>query len=195
MPSSAASAARPLSRAPRPTASAPATLSPPRTPSIGSRLPCGSRAADALGAHAADEAAERGGARHARHQRLGRMRVEPFVEQRPIGRDRNRANHGGVEVEEHRRHRRVPAETDPLDDEQRRVASEKDGHHATRAEPVEQPARHPRGGDRQHRGTAHEIRQALDWKQRQDEPIANRIAGHLLRNQRCGSRRSGDVGP
>ena len=50
----------------------------------------GQQRGHALGAHASHEAAEGRGRGHPRQERLGRVGIEPLVEQRPEGRDRDR---------------------------------------------------------------------------------------------------------
>jgi hypothetical protein len=155
----------------------------------------GQEGRDTLGAHATDEAAERSSRGHTRHQRLRRMRVEAFVEQRPERGDRNPAQHTGVQVEEHCRGARLWTEKHPLDQEQCRVRPDEDGSYARRPTLREQPSRHLRCGDGKHGCTGHEVRQALNGEEGQEQPVADGVRANLLCDERRRCQRRDQLGP
>ena len=91
-----------------------------------------------------------------------------------------------MKIDEPRRDAWKVAEQTPFRQEQGRVDPEDDGDQATRPEPCEEtPGRFGRW-HRKDRGCGDEVREARDWKPREEEPVADGVARHLLSEQRGG---------
>jgi hypothetical protein len=144
----------------------------------------GQQGRHALGAQAAEESAERRRPCHPRQQRFRRVRVEPFIEQRPEGGDRNPAQHAGVEVEEHRHQPGLWAEQQPLEEEQRGVCRKEQWNRACRPQPGQQSSGERRDDHREQGRTSNQIRKTLNAVVRQEQPIADGVSAHLLHDER-----------
>ena len=148
-----------------------------------------------LGADASHETAEGRGRGHLRQERLRRMGVEPFVEERPEGRDGDGTQDGRVEIEKDRRGSRLPAEQRPFREEQDSAQAQDDGNDASGAEPRQKAARRLGGGDGEDGRNSDEIGQARDREPREEEPVADGVRSHLLGDERRRGERRDELHP